>query len=114
MLACLFRDEDGHIREIPFPRREPRREDLHADLYWPTYTVTKGLFGPARITSVDITILNSLHYRPDPELEKEAEERLLRTIVEREGPQVVQDSGGLETLRRMIGADTLYADRKLR
>ncbi len=114
IVVCLYRAEDGSIRERPWPRGEPDRDTMTGDLYALSYTVTKGLFGPARVTQADISILNSPRYRPDFELELAARERLLRAIVEKEGPAVVQASGGEEAIRQMIGADTFWLDRKAR
>ncbi len=112
VLPCLYRDSEGRIHEMPFPREEPWQKDMRVDLYCPSYTVTKGLFGPPRVTAMDISILNSYAYHPDPELEREAGERLLRAVVEREGVQTVQASGGVEALRRLIGADTFWLEKK--
>ncbi len=114
IVVCLYRANDGSIRECPWPSTEPDRDEMTVDLYALSYTVTKGLFGPARITAADISILNSPKYRPDFELESAARERLVRAIMEKEGAQVVQASGGGDSIRAMIGADTFWGERKRR
>lgn len=84
------------------------------ELYAPWYMVVKGLFGPARVREAAITIFNRPDHRPDPELEREAKEHLLRSIVAKEGAGVVQASGGIEALRGIIGIEMLWLDRKKR
>jgi len=110
-LPCLYSDAKGQVQEMPYPKREPRREETHMDFYAPSYGVAKGLFGPPRIQNLEIVIFNTPSYRPDPELEKEAMERLLRAIVQKEGAEVVQASGGVETLRTQIDIGPWWKDR---
>lgn len=87
---------------------------MPVDLYAPWYSVVKGLFGPARIKDAEITVFNTPRYRPDPELEKEAKERLVRAMVAKEGAEVVQASGGVEAMRAMIRVQMLWLDRRKR
>ncbi len=109
---CLYRDAEGQIREMPYPKAEPSREEIRVDVYAPSYRVAKGLFGPAQIEGLEIVIFNTPSYRPDPELEREAVDRLLEAIVRKEGPEVVQASGGVETLRRKIDVGPWWEDRR--
>lgn len=101
-LPCLYRDADGRIQEVPYPKKEPDRDRIQVDLYAASYAVAKGLFGPPRIQSLELVIFNTSTHRPDPDLEREAVERLLRAIVQKEGAETVQGSGGVETLRKKI------------
>lgn len=108
---CVYRAQDGRIVPIPWPEGEPDRETMGTDLYAPWYTVAKGLFGPPRVREAEITIFNTPHYRRDPELEAEAKERLLKALLAKEGVQVVQASGGVETVRGTIRVQMLWLDR---
>lgn len=107
-LPCLYRDAQGHIQEIPFPKKEPNRNGLSADLYAASYSIVKGVFGPPRVRNLEITIFNTPAYQPDPALEGETKERLMHTIVEKEGPALVEESGGLDALRARIAVDTWW------
>jgi hypothetical protein len=104
-LPCLYRAVEVRIEEVSFPKGEPDRDTLVADLYCPYYEVKKGLFGPARITDLGISILNRPSYRRDAELVDVARERLVSAILAKETPEVIQASGGVAELRTQIEAD---------
>jgi len=108
-LACMYRDASGDIREIPLPKGEPDRDSLPADLYCPWYEVKKGLFGPTRLLDLGISIFNTRSYRPDERLVELVRERLVRAILAREGPEVVEGEGGLAALRERIEAEPFWA-----
>jgi hypothetical protein len=105
---CLYRDAGGRIQEVPFPKGEPDRKTMSADLYCPYYNIKKGLFGPARITDIGISIFNRPAYRRDEALVQEARERLIKAILSKETPEVITESGGIEGLRGRIEADEFY------
>jgi len=93
---------------MPFPTGEPDRDTMAADLYCPWYEVKKGLFGPARITEVAISIVNRRSYRRDEALVDAARERLIQAILSKETTEVIEASGGAAGLRRRIEADEFY------
>jgi len=105
---CLSRAADGRIQEVPFPKGEPDRDKMSADLYCPYYEVKKGLFGPARITDLGISILNRPSYRRDEMLVAAARERLMNAILSKETPEIIESSGGVAELRKKIDADEFY------
>ncbi len=107
-LPCLFRDADGRVQEMPFPKGEPDRDSMTADLYCPYYEVKKGLFGPARIVDIGISIFNRPSYRRDEVLVDAARERLMETILSKETTELIEASGGVAELRRKIKADEFY------
>lgn len=107
-LPCLYHDASGQIQEVPYPKGEPDRKTMTADLYGPSYNVKKGLFGPARITDLDISILNRPAHRRDAALVDAARDRLIQTIQSKETPEVIAASGGIEALRARAGADDFY------
>lgn len=108
VLACLYRGPDGRIQETEFPKTEPAPYAVAADLYCPSYSVRRGLLGPARLENLEVTIFNTRAYRPDPELEQVAKDRLLQTILAKEGPEIIETSGGEAAVRERITIDTWW------
>ncbi len=113
-LPCLYRDAQGRIQEVPYPKKEPSRDELVADLVAASYAVAKGLLVPPRLRNLEIVIFNTPNGRPDPPLVDEAKERLLRTIREREGASLIEAAGGEAVLRTQITVTTWFADRPRR
>jgi len=107
-LPCLYRAADGRIQEVPFPKGEPDRDKMSADLYCPYDEEKKGLFGPARIADLGISILNRPTYRRDETLVEAARERLIGAILSKETLEVIESSGGIAELRRASEADKFY------
>src|SRR3989304_8164557 len=94
-LPCLCRDADDRIQEVPYPKGEPDRNTMPADLYCPYYEVEKGLFGPARITDIGISIFNRPSYRRDEAVLEAARDRLIHAVLSKETAEGIPASGGL-------------------
>jgi hypothetical protein len=108
-LSGLGRDHEGRIVEIPRPP-EPAPYDVPTDLYCPVYGIGPGILGPPKITKLLVTIFNTKAYRRDPPLEEAAKDRLLEAILRREGPEVVEASGGEQVLRGRVEVDTFWIE----
>jgi len=81
---------------------------MPADLCCPYYEVKKGLFGPARIADIGISIFNRPSYRRDEVAVETARERLIQAVVSKETPEVIAASGGIGELRKQAEAGELY------
>lgn len=110
-LPCLYRDRDGTIQEREYPKTEPDPYDVPADLYCSSYEVQKGLIGPPRLGNLEVVIFNTRGYRRDLALEQEARERLVRAILAREGPDIVQAAAGIAAVKARIDVGPWWEER---
>jgi len=106
-----FRGAGGAIERTEMFKSEPTPYAVPADLYCGSYEVTKGFLGPSRIGNIEIVIFNTRTYRPDPELEEFVKDRLTEAIASKEGPEVVEASGGLAVIRSRIQVSTWWGER---
>lgn len=110
-LPVYFRGAGGTIEQTEMFKSEPTPYAVPADLYCGSYQVTKGLLGPPKIGNIEIVIFNTRTYRPDSELEEFVKDRLTEAISSKEGPEVVEASGGLAALRSRIKVSTWWGPR---
>ena len=109
-LPCVYRDKEGRLREVEYPKDEPDPYDVVGDLYCPSYAVRKGVFGPARLEDFDVTIFNTRTYRRDSDLEEVAKDRLVQAIIAKEAPDIVSRAGGPDGIRKRVEIDTFWVE----
>ncbi len=88
----------GNIKEIPFPKHEPSREELENNQY-SLFLNFSGLF-KKRISSISIEILNS---KPrNKESEKDLRPHIKQALLNRIDKEIIKESGGIETIINKI------------